>query len=206
MLLQPFNLIGANRCRHYWNPSRRNRTIGSSLALPPADLHWPRDLVGVIEADGHGLVMVLGKGGVGKTTVAAAVAVELASHGHDVHLTHRSRARLASTIESNVDHLEVSRINPKVEIGRYRQHVLETKGKGLDANGRAILEEDLRSPCTEEIAVFQAFSKVIREARRKFVVIDTTPTGHTLLLLDATGSYHRDILQHVKEGTDSSRR
>ncbi|WP_309137934.1 ArsA-related P-loop ATPase, partial [Escherichia coli] len=74
-----------------------------------------------------------------------------------------------------------------------------TKGASLDAQGRAMLEEDLRSPCTEEIAVFQAFSRVIREAGRKFVVMDTAPTGHTLLLLDATGSYHRDVLRHAGE-------
>ncbi|MBI3144633.1 MAG: arsenical pump-driving ATPase, partial [Pseudogulbenkiania sp.] len=80
---------------------------------------------------------------------------------------------------------------------RYRQQVLATKGKGLDAQGRAMLEEDLRSPCTEEIAVFQAFSRVIREAGRKFVVMDTAPTGHTLLLLDATGAYHREVARQM---------
>jgi arsenite-transporting ATPase len=149
--------------------------------------------------------MVLGKGGVGKTTIAAAVAVELASRGHDVHLTTTDpAAHLASTLESQVDHLEVDRIDPRVEIARYRQHILETKGKDLDAQGRAMLEEDLRSPCTEEIAVFQAFSTVIREARRKFVVVDTAPTGHTLLLLDATGSYHRDVMRHVQQGAHFS--
>ena len=87
----------------------------------------------------------------------------------------------------------MSRIDPHAETERYRQHVLETKGAELDAQGRALLEEDLRSPCTEEIAVFQAFSRIIREAGRKFVVMDTAPTGHTLLLLDATGAYHREI-------------
>ena len=96
-------------------------------------------------------------------------------------------------------HLTVSRIDPEAETQAYRDHILATKGATLDAQGRAMLEEDLRSPCTEEIAVFQAFSKVIREAGRKFVVMDTAPTGHTLLLLDATGSYHRDVLRHAGE-------
>ncbi len=203
VLLQPFNMVGTKSLQALLDPPADGIvTIGSSLALPPADLRSLRDLVDVIESDGHGLVMVLGKGGVGKTTIAAAVAVELASRGHDVHLTTTDpAAHLASTIESQVAHMEVSRIDPLVEIARYRQQVLETKGKGLDAQGRAMLEEDLRSPCTEEIAVFQAFSKVIREARRKFVVVDTAPTGHTLLLLDATGSYHRDVMRHVKGGT-----
>jgi arsenite-transporting ATPase len=91
----------------------------------------------------------------------------------------------------------VSRIDPHAETERYRNHVLETKGAALDAQGRALLEEDLRSPCTQEIAVFQAFSRVIREAGKKFVVMDTAPTGHTLLLLDATGAYHREVARQM---------
>jgi arsenite-transporting ATPase len=91
----------------------------------------------------------------------------------------------------------VSRIDPHGETERYRNHVLETKGAKLDAQGRALLEEDLRSPCTEEIAVFQAFSRIIREAGKKFVVMDTAPTGHTLLLLDATGAYHREVARQM---------
>jgi arsenite-transporting ATPase len=145
-----------------------------------------------------GLVMVLGKGGVGKTTIAASVAVELAARGHEVHLTTTDpAAHLLMTVESNIPGLAVSRIDPHVESERYRQHVLETKGKDLDEAGKALLAEDLRSPCTEEIAVFQAFSRVIREAGRKFVVMDTAPTGHTLLLLDATGAYHREITRQM---------
>ncbi len=203
VFLQPFNMVGAKALRSLLDtPSGETQSIDSTLGLPSLDLPSLGDLVDDIEADGNGLVMVLGKGGVGKTTIAAAVAVELASRGHDVHLTTTDpAAHLASTLESQVDHLEVSRIDPQVEIARYRQGVLETKGKDLDAQGRAMLEEDLRSPCTEEIAVFQAFSKVIREARRRFVVVDTAPTGHTLLLIDATGSYHRDVMRHVKQGT-----
>ena len=95
----------------------------------------------------------------------------------------------------------MSRIDPAEETARYRRDVLETKGNDLDTEARALLEEDLRSPCTEEIAVFQAFSRVIRESSRHFVVMDTAPTGHTLLLLDATGSYHRDIIRHASADT-----
>ena len=101
-----------------------------------------------------------------------------------------------------VDHLRVSRIDPLVETERYRQRVLETKGRDLDDAGRAMLEEDLRSPCTEEIAVFHAFSRIIREARTSFVVMDTAPTGHTLLLLDATGAYHREVTRQMRGGLD----
>jgi arsenite-transporting ATPase len=135
---------------------------------------------------------------VGKTTIAAAVAVELAQRGLPVHLTTSDpAAHLSETLSGTLENLTVSRIDPHAETERYRQHVLETKGAQLDAQGRALLEEDLRSPCTEEIAVFQAFSRIIREAGKKYVVMDTAPTGHTLLLLDATGAYHREVTRQM---------
>lgn len=177
-------------------PLSQSTTPHVPLSVPPLS-----ELIDEIEKDGHGLVMVLGKGGVGKTTVAAAIAVALAARGHAVHLTTTDpAAHLSMTVESTFPNLAVSRIDPQVERGRYRQHVMETKGKNLDEAGRILLEEDLRSPCTEEIAVFQAFSRVMRESREKFVVVDTAPTGHTLLLLDATGSYHRDVVRNMAPG------
>ena len=170
--------------------------VDAETCLPSLD-----SLLGDMEQRGKGLVMFMGKGGVGKTTMAAAFATELASRGHEVSLTTTDpAAHLTETLGEDLPYLTVSRIDPEVEIARYREQVLSTKGKDLDAEGRAILEEDLRSPCTEEIAVFQAFSRAIRESTKKFVVMDTAPTGHTLLLLDATGSYHRDIVRH--SGTD----
>ena len=98
-----------------------------------------------------------------------------------------------TSLHGALAHLTVSRIDPHEVTEQYRAQVLASKGAKLDAQGRALLEEDLRSPCTEEIAVFQAFSRVIREAGKKFVVMDTAPTGHTLLLLDATEAYHREV-------------
>jgi arsenite-transporting ATPase len=126
------------------------------------------------------------------------VACELAARGHEVLLTTTDpAAHINETLAGDLQGLSVSRIDPKIETARYRDQVMTTKGKDLDAQARAMLQEDLQSPCTEEIAVFQAFSKVIRESTRRFVVMDTAPTGHTLLLLDATGSYHKDILRHA---------
>jgi arsenite-transporting ATPase len=89
--------------------------------------------------------------------------------------------------------LQVSRIDPQLETKAYVEQVMASAGRGLDASGRALLEEDLRSPCTEEIAVFRAFARIVAQGRDQFVVLDTAPTGHTLLLLDATEAYHREI-------------
>lgn len=150
---------------------------------------------------GHGLVMLMGKGGVGKTTIAAAVAVAMAGRGVDVHLTTTDpAAHLTDTLAGSVDGLEVSRIDPQAATERYRDTVMRSKGAALDDAGRAALAEDLRSPCTEEIAVFQAFSKAVAEARHRVVIMDTAPTGHTLLLLDATGSYHREVVRQMGDG------
>lgn len=155
-------------------------------------------LVDEIEADGKGLVLCMGKGGVGKTTIAAAIAVELALRGHAVHLTTTDpAAHLQQTLGEEIPNLRVTRIDPAEATQRYREHVIATKGAQLDDVGRAHLIEDLMSPCTEEVAVFREFASVIREARRAFVIVDTAPTGHTLLLLDATGSYHRDIVRQM---------
>lgn len=191
--LKPFNLVGLDALRQLLiaTPPHIDAAVGEPVALHAPSLS---ELVDGIAADGHGLVMLMGKGGVGKTTIAAAVAVELAHRGLPVHLTTSDpAAHLAETLHGSLANLTVSRIDPHAETERYRQEALRTKGAALDAQGRALLEEDLRSPCTEEIAVFQAFSRIIREAGEKFVVMDTAPTGHTLLLLDATGAYHREV-------------
>ena len=198
--LQPRNLVGvpALRAMLTESPAGAGTAPSRPAAPPPRRRPSLATLVDGIEKDGHGLVMVLGKGGVGKTTIAAAIAVELASRGHPVHLTTTDpAAHLAMTVESDIPSLTVSRIDPHDERERYRHHVMETQGGSLDDAGRALLEEDLRSPCTEEIAVFQAFSRVIQESRQSFVVVDTAPTGHTLLLIDATGAYHRDVVRHM---------
>ncbi|MBC3811781.1 arsenical pump-driving ATPase [Undibacterium aquatile] len=195
--LRAFNLVGLDSLRHLLTASTAVNVADSSAAqaLPAlTDAPSLATLVDGLAGSGHGLIMTMGKGGVGKTTVAAAIAIALAQRGFPVHLTTSDpAAHLLETLEGNLLNLSVSRIDPVAETLRYRQEVMASKGKHLDAQGKALLEEDLRSPCTEEIAVFQAFSRVIREAGKKFVVMDTAPTGHTLLLLDTTGAYHREI-------------
>ena len=195
--LKAFDLVGLDALRQLLIDTPY-KALGNSDSLVDLDKPSLSQLVDSIAVDGHGLVMTMGKGGVGKTTIAAAVAVELAHRGLSVRLTTSDpAAHLSDTLNGTLENLTVSRIDPHEETERYRQQVLETKGATLDAHGRALLEEDLRSPCTEEIAVFQAFSRIIREAGKKFVVMDTAPTGHTLLLLDATGAYHREVARQM---------
>ena len=152
------------------------------------------ELVASLEAGGRGVIMTMGKGGVGKTTLATAIAFALAERGHSVELTTTDpAAHLLDTVGADrPTGLSVSRIDPVAETARYADEMVSAAGE-LDDESRALLEEDLRSPCTEEIAVFRAFAQVVDAAQTGFVVLDTAPTGHTLLLLDAAESYHREV-------------
>ncbi len=168
----------------------------SQTNAPPVALHAETldQLVDALAEGGRGLIMVMGKGGVGKTTIAAALAVGLVQRGHAVHLTTTDRAaHVAGTLSGTLPGLTVGRIDPKVETQAYIDRQMATRGAHLDDAGRALLLEDLRSPCTEEVAVFHAFSRVVSKSRSAFVVLDTAPTGHSLLLMDATGAYHRQM-------------
>lgn len=171
------------------------------VEAPPMTLPPPlARLVDEIEAAGHGVVLTMGKGGVGKTTVAAAIAVELARRGHPVHLsTTDPAAHVADAVGAPVPGLRVGRIDPVAETAAYTAEVLAKAGAGLDAAGRALLEEDLRSPCTEEIAVFRAFARAVDGGAAGFVLLDTAPTGHTLLLLDASEAWHREVARGSSE-------
>ena len=196
--LKAENVVGLDALRAFFGSDAAD-TMASDAAdvadVPDAPLVA---LVDDIERDGHGLVMCMGKGGVGKTTIAAAVALALAARGHEVLLTTTDpAAHLTDTLGAAVDGLTVTRIDPDIALEQYRAHVMATKGKNLDDQGRAALVEDLMSPCTAEVAVFQQFSRAVHDSRRTFVVMDTAPSGHTLLLLDTAGSYHREIARQL---------
>lgn len=176
--------------------------VRSACALPadePLSAEHLDQLVDELAAPGRGLIMVMGKGGVGKTTIAAALAVGLVRRGQAVHLsTTDPAAHLAMTLQGELPGLQLGRIDPKAETRRYIDKVMATRGRDLDEQERALLLEDLQSPCTEEVAVFHAFSRTVAEARSAFVVLDTAPTGHSLLLMDATGAYHRQMTREFE--------
>ena len=167
----------------------------STSSASAIDVPGPfRALIDELAHGERGVIMTMGKGGVGKTTVAAAIAVELAARGFPVTLsTTDPAAHVAEAVGDALPNLTVSRIDPEAEIAQYRQEVLAKASPALDPNARAMLEEDLRSPCTEEIAVFRAFARAVDGGKDGFVVLDTAPTGHTILLLDAAEAYHREV-------------
>lgn len=152
------------------------------------------------------LIFTMGKGGVGKTTVASAIAVGLVEKGHRVHLTTTDPAahiQYQFQTDQLNQNLTISSINPKVEVENYKAEVLANAGQNLDEEGLAYLQEDLNSPCTEEIAVFRAFADVVAKSENEIVIIDTAPTGHTLLLLDAAQGYSKEIARSTGEVPES---
>jgi arsenite/tail-anchored protein-transporting ATPase len=197
--MRPFNTVGLPQLRKLLSPD--TSPTGPVVATIEANQnHAGLDqLVANLAKAESGLIMVMGKGGVGKTTVAAALAVGLVKRGKSVHLnTTDPAAHLSGTLNGELPGLQVDRIDPAEETKKYVAKIMAQKGKDLSQAEKDLMLEDLRSPCTEEVAVFHAFSKVVGEARSSFVVLDTAPTGHSLLLMDAAGAYHRQVVRDLK--------
>lgn len=202
--MRPVDSVGLQALRALLSPSPTEVPV-AALEAPDFAHQKLSALVAELARGERGLIMVMGKGGVGKTTIAAAIALGLVKLGKSVHLsTTDPAAHLAVTLDGEIPGLTVGRIDPKAETQKYVDKVVAAKSAGMTPAEKDLLMEDLRSPCTEEVAVFHAFSHVVSQARSAFVVLDTAPTGHSLLLMDATGAYHRQMVREF-EGKASGR-
>ncbi|EJV61719.1 Arsenical pump-driving ATPase [Bacillus mycoides] len=196
--LVPFNVTGIENMRKLVQPMEDlsiSNEEANTVSIPSL-----QTLITNLSESGKRVIFTMGKGGVGKTTVASAIAVGLAEKGHHVHLTTTDpAAHIDYVMHGEQGNITISRIDPKVEVENYRKEVIKQAKDTVDEEGLAYLEEDLRSPCTEEIAVFRALADIVERANDEIVVIDTAPTGHTLLLLDAAQTYHKEIARSSGE-------
>lgn len=188
--LRAYNITGMENVR---NLLVRDNLVVSNESLNVSEIPKLSKIIDNLYDSGKKVIFTMGKGGVGKTSIAAAVALGLAAKGKKVHLTTTDpAAHLKFVIEEN-ENITLSRIDEQGELKRYQEEVLTKARETMSADDIAYIEEDLRSPCTQEIAVFRAFAEIVEKAEGEIVVIDTAPTGHTLLLLDSTKSYHREV-------------
>lgn len=205
----PYSLTGVENLRKLFKLYEQMPVTDVGAKHLSNDLSGLKEVIADFSANNTKLIFTMGKGGVGKTTVAAAIAVGLAEKGHRVHLTTTDpAAHLDYQFQSDQlnPNLTIGSINPRVEVEKYKAEVIAKSSKDLDEAGLAYLKEDLESPCTEEIAVFHAFAEVVAKAEDEIVVIDTAPTGHTLLLLDASESYSKEVARSTGDVPESAKK
>ena len=197
------NVVGIEALRSILDDTDVACAPESELSFPSLNMKFAQ-FVEELAGAGHGVVMTMGKGGVGKTTVAAQIAHQLANSGHHVLLTTTDPAGNVLDLVGNLpSNLEIACIDPATEVARYTVSVLQKAADFMDSEALALLQEDLRSPCTEEIAVFRAFADTVAQGTDRFVVIDTAPTGHTILLMDATEAYHREVIRTQSDAPEA---
>lgn len=188
--LRSYNISGVDSIRNLLvsDSAQKSRTESISIAE-----HSLEDLVDSLNQEHKKVIFTMGKGGVGKTTIAAAIALRLHQRGIKVHLaTTDPAAHIDNVLDAKMG-IKTSHIDEKQVLEEYKEEVLSQARKTMSKEDLAYIEEDLRSPCTQEIAVFRAFANIVEKADHEVVVIDTAPTGHTLLLLDSTLSYHKEV-------------
>lgn len=190
--LRAYNVTGLDRIRALLVSDDLD---AGRTSVSDADTELPglRTVVDDLYASGRRVIFTMGKGGVGKSTIAAAIALALTEKGAKVHLATTDPAAHLKYFVDQKQGISMSSIDAEKELHKYQSEVLGKAKETMTADDVAYIEEDLRSPCTQEIAVFRAFANIVEKADDEIVVIDTAPTGHTLLLLDSTQSYHREV-------------
>jgi arsenite-transporting ATPase len=188
--LRPYNVTGLSNVRAFL---KEDIIRYSDEKLDVAEILTLKAVVDDLYNSNKKVIFTMGKGGVGKTTIAATIALGLAKKGKKVHLTTTDPAAHLKFVIDERYGITLSSIDEKKELEEYKEEVLSKARETMNDEDIAYVEEDLRSPCTQEIAVFRAFAEIVERSEHEVVVIDTAPTGHTLLLLDSTQSYHREI-------------
>lgn len=198
--LRSYNILGIENIRYFFKHDNYENIYKENKSI---NLKQINELIEDIYNNGKKVVFTMGKGGVGKTSIAATIAFALAKKGVKVHLTSTDPADHLKYVLDGTENITLSKIDEEKELIKYQNEVLNKARETMNEDDIAYVEEDLRSPCTQEIAVFRAFAEIVDKAENEVVIIDTAPTGHTLLLLDSTQSYHREV-QRTKGETPIS--